>query len=79
VVLSVFRGTPLIKPFNCKIRFIRAAMNRSRAHHTGDPPMPIFAEINLSPADITWMSFYVCSQPVVPLVDCRSVFSAAGK
>jgi hypothetical protein len=57
VVLSVFGGTPLIKPFNCKIRFpVRTAMDCVRAHHTGGQPLLAFAKINWSPADITWMS-----------------------
>jgi len=63
VVLSVFGGTPLLKPFNCKIRFlIRAAGNRSQAHHTGVQPMLVFAKIGLSPNDITWMSRYIYSR-----------------
>ena len=50
VVLSVFGGTPLIKPLNCKIRFfVRAAIRPSRAHHTGDQPMLVFAKFSLSP------------------------------
>jgi hypothetical protein len=60
VVLSVFRGTPPIKPLNlkCKIRFlIRRAIDRSWAHRAGDQPMLVFAKFNLSPRDITWMSF----------------------
>ncbi len=63
VVLSVFGGTPLLKPLICKICFlVRAAMNRSRAHHNGDRPMLVFAKFSLSPTDITGMSLYVCSQ-----------------
>jgi len=61
VVLSVFGGTPLLKPLNCKIRFlIRTANHRTRAHRTGVQPMLVFAKINWSPNDITWMSHYVC-------------------
>jgi hypothetical protein len=69
VVLSVFGGTPLLKPLKCKIRLlVRAAMRRSRAHHTGDQPMLVCAIFNLSPNDITWMSVYVCSRSLSPLV-----------
>jgi hypothetical protein len=73
----VFRGTPPIKPLNCKIRFSirRAAINRSRAHHTGDQPTLVVAKINLSRSDITWMSFYVYSRSLVPFVNCRSTLS----
>jgi hypothetical protein len=80
VVLSVFGGTPLLKPLNCKICFLcRAAMNRSRAHDTGDQPMLVFAKINLSSADITWMSFYVCSRSLMPLVNCPSRLRLRGE
>jgi len=43
-------------------------MNRSRAHRTGNEPMLVFAKINLSPTDITWMPLYVCSRSLMPLV-----------
>jgi hypothetical protein len=60
VVLSVFGGTPLLKPLNCKILFlVRAPMHRSRAHHTGEcwrAAKTLVLNFSLSPPDITWMS-----------------------
>jgi len=64
--VSVFRGTPPPKPSNCKIRFALPgdAIGRSWAHDPGDDSKLVLAKINLSPADITWMSRYSCSQIV---------------
>jgi hypothetical protein len=66
VVLSVFKGTPPAKPFNCKIRFLPAgdAIFRARAHHIGECHRARLAKFNWSPADITWMSRYFCSQSI---------------
>src|SRR5207245_3960698 len=66
--VSVFRGTPPPKPSKCKIRFALPGdvIGRSRAHHTGEclrtATALVFAKINLSPEDITWMSRYSRSQ-----------------
>jgi hypothetical protein len=66
VVLSVFGGTPPVKPLKCKIRFALPgdANGLSWAHHTGDDSMLVLAKFNLSPEDITWMSRFSCSQIV---------------
>jgi len=64
--VSVFRGTPPPKPSICKIRFALPGdvIGHSRAHHTGNDSKLVFAKINLSPEDITWMSRDSCSQIV---------------
>jgi hypothetical protein len=81
VVLSVFRGTPPIKPLNCKIRFLIAgdAINRSWAHHIGGQLLLAFAKFNLSPSDITWMSFYSGSQCFGTFVNRHLPSVPAGK
>lgn len=67
-------------PLNCKIRFlVRAAICRSRAHHTGGQPMLACAKTSLSPPDITWMSLYVCSRSRIPLVDSSRLHSGKQK
>jgi hypothetical protein len=80
VVLWVFRGTPPIKPLNCKIRFrvAAAASDRSWAHRTGEcwrAAKTLVLNLNLSLRDITWMSFYVCSRSLAPFVNCRTTFN----
>ena len=69
-VVSVFGGTPPVKPLNCKIRLARSdtAAGTSRAHHAGEcrrtaTTLVVF-KITLSSDDITWMSFCFCSQIV---------------
>ena len=76
VVLSVFRGTPPTKPLNCKIRFLirRDAISRSWAHLIGGQLQLAFAKFNLSPSDITWMSFQFYSQCFGTFVYCQSIF-----
>jgi hypothetical protein len=63
--VSVFGGTPPVKPLICKSK-IRPALSgdavfRSRAHHTGGASLLVPAKFNLPPEDITWMSRYSCS------------------
>jgi hypothetical protein len=36
-------------------------IGQTRAYHTGDDSTLVVAKINLSPEDITWMSFYCYS------------------
>jgi hypothetical protein len=37
------------------------ALDLTWAYHVGDDSKLVFAEFNLSPDDITWMSLYLCS------------------
>lgn len=68
------------KPLNCKIRFlIRRAINRSGAYHTGGQPLLAFAKFKWSTSDITWMSLYVYSRSLTPLVDSFSFHSQGNK
>jgi hypothetical protein len=66
--VSVFRGTPPAKPLICKfkIRFARLgdSIFRSWAHPTGEASLLVLAKFNLSPDDITRMSFCSRSQIV---------------
>jgi hypothetical protein len=70
-VLSVFGGTPPAKPLKCKIRFVvpGAAIDRSWAHHAGDDSKLVLAKFNLPPEDITWMSYFSCSQIIRRFAD----------
>ena len=79
--LSVFRGTPPAKPLIAKNRVFLPGdtMARSRAHHTGDDSMLVFTKINLSPGDITWMSYFYCSQTVQLSLTAVYFAGSAGK
>src|SRR5262245_13211010 len=72
-VVSVFRGTPPSKPFNCKIRFALrgGAMSHPKAHHVSDQPMLVLAKFCLSLTDITWMS--LCCFVLLSFVAIRAV------
>jgi hypothetical protein len=67
-VVSVFGGTPPAKPLKCKIRFALPGdvIRPSRAHHTGDDSILVVAKFSLSPDDIIEMSYFSCSQTVIP-------------
>jgi hypothetical protein len=66
--VSVFRGTPPVKPLICKskIRLFRLgdAGFWSWADPTGEASLLVLAKFKLSPEDITWMSLYSCSRIV---------------
>jgi hypothetical protein len=64
VVLSVFRGTPPIKPLNCKSVSNRlgARFRFAWAHHVGGTPLHSCASIRLALSDITRTSLSYRSQ-----------------
>ena len=65
-VVSVFRGTPPVKPLdcNCKIRFALPVVFQPWAHRTGDDAKLVLVNFMLPPEDIIKMSLYSCSQIV---------------
>jgi hypothetical protein len=81
--VSVFRGTPPIKPLKCKskIRLTRpnGAVFRSWADPTGEASLLVLAIFSLSPEDITWMSLCSRSQIIHLLLLLDYVHVFAGK